>query len=156
MVTVGAQEGMLLTVRALMSQPEDVLMVCSPCYVGVIGVARLLGVGIRSVPEREDGLHPEDLEQAIQKERSQGRNPRAVYVIPDHSNPSGNTLSEQTRRDLLDLAARQDILIIEDSPYRWTGGPEPIPALKKLDRERRVIQIGSFSKTVFPGPGSAT
>jgi (S)-3,5-dihydroxyphenylglycine transaminase len=57
----------------------------------------------------------------------------------------------ETRRELLDLAACQDILIVEDSPYRMVSPGPHLPALKSLDRQQRVIQLGSFSKTAFPG-----
>ena len=57
----------------------------------------------------------------------------------------------ETRRELLDLAARHDILILEDSPYRMVSPGPHLPTLKSLDRQRRVIHLGSFSKTAFPG-----
>ncbi len=150
-VTVGAQEAMLLAVRALISGPEDVLLVSSPCYVGITGVARLLDVELTAVEERADGFSCADVEAAILSERARGRRPRALYVIPDHSNPTGTTMSLQTRRELLDLAARLDILILEDSPYRLVSQGTQLPALKALDRERRVVHLGSLSKTLFPG-----
>ncbi|MFE7598457.1 aminotransferase class I/II-fold pyridoxal phosphate-dependent enzyme [Streptomyces sp. NPDC057494] len=150
-VTVGCQEAMFLAVRALISGPEDVLLVSSPCYVGITGAARLLDVTPTAVAERESGFDCADLEAAILAERARGRRPRAFYVIPDHSNPSGTTMPLQTRLDLLDLAQRHDILVLEDSPYRMVSPGQQLPTLKSLDRHRRVVQLGSFSKTLFPG-----
>ncbi|MFC5184132.1 aminotransferase-like domain-containing protein [Actinomadura harenae] len=150
-VTVGAQEGMLLTLRALFAGPEDVLLVASPCYVGITGAACLLNLPVTSVPERADGLHHADVEAAILAERAKGRRARALYVVPDHSNPSGTTMDPQARRDLLDLAARHGMLVLEDTPYRLVSPGPPHPTLKSLDRDRGVVHIGSFSKTVFPG-----
>ncbi|MFJ8013294.1 PLP-dependent aminotransferase family protein [Streptomyces sp. NPDC096339] len=150
-VTVGAQEAMLLVLRALVAGPDDVFLVASPCYVGITGAARLLDIRVRAVEEREDGFSCADLERAILDERELGRRPRAFYVVPDHSNPSGTTMDRQTRADLLELAARHDILIVEDSPYRRVSPGSPLPTLKSLDRERRVVHLGSFSKTIFPG-----
>ncbi|MGW3146909.1 MULTISPECIES: aminotransferase-like domain-containing protein [Streptomyces] len=150
-VTVGAQEAMLLVLRALISGPDDVLLVASPCYVGITGAARLLDVRLRAVEEREDGLSCTDLEKAIVEEQALGRRPKACYVVPDHSNPSGTTMSARTRAELLELATRHDILIIEDSPYRRVSPGSPLPTLKSLDRDRRVVHLGSFSKTIFPG-----
>ncbi|WP_369147651.1 aminotransferase class I/II-fold pyridoxal phosphate-dependent enzyme [Streptomyces sp. R44] len=150
-VTVGCQEAMFLAVRALISGPEDVLLVSSPCYVGITGAARLLDVTPTAVAERESGFDCADLEAAILAERARGRRPRAFYVIPDHSNPSGTTMPLQTRLDLLDLAQRHDILLLEDSPYRMVSPGQQLPTLKSLDRHRRVVQLGSFSKTLFPG-----
>ncbi|MET7329820.1 aminotransferase class I/II-fold pyridoxal phosphate-dependent enzyme [Nonomuraea sp. NPDC005650] len=150
-VTVGAQEAMLLAVRALISGPEDVLLVSSPCYVGITGAARLLDVTTAVVEEGADGLRCADLEAAIRAERARGRRPRAFYVVPDHSNPSGATMPLRAREELLELAARHDILILEDSPYRLVSPGRQLPTLKSLDRERRVVQLGSFAKTLFPG-----
>ncbi|WUC83703.1 aminotransferase class I/II-fold pyridoxal phosphate-dependent enzyme [Streptomyces sp. NBC_00536] len=150
-VTVGAQEAMLLTLRALFARPEEVLLVASPCYVGITGAARLLDVPVVPVEEREDGIHCADVEAAVRAELARGRRPRAFYLVPDHSNPTGSTLSLRAREELLDLAARYDLLIIEDSPYRLVSDGEQRPTLKSLDRDRRVVHIGSYSKSVFPG-----
>lgn len=150
-VTVGAQEGMLLALRALASGPADVLMVSSPCYVGIAGAARLLDVEVVPVAEGADGLDPADVVDAIETQLSRGRRPKALYVIPDHSNPAGTTMGLPTRRALLDIAARHDLLLIEDSPYRLVSPGEQLPTLKSLDTEHRVVHLGSFSKTIFPG-----
>jgi len=150
-VTVGAQEGMLLVLRALFGGPDDVLLVSCPCYVGITGAARLLDIPVTPVEEREDGFSVADLEAAILRERANGRRPRAFYVVPDHSNPSGTTMDLPSRRALLDLAERHHILVLEDSPYRLVSPGRPLPLLKSLDRARTVVHLGSFSKTVFPG-----
>jgi (S)-3,5-dihydroxyphenylglycine transaminase len=150
-VTVGCQEAMLLAVRALIAGPDDMLLVSNPCYVGIAGAARLLDAPVTPVDEREDGLCCADVDAAIDAVRSRGQRPRALYVVPDHSNPSGTTMSAQTRRELLDLAAERDILILEDSPYRLVSPGPRQPTLKALDLRRRVIHLGSFSKTAFPG-----
>jgi (S)-3,5-dihydroxyphenylglycine transaminase len=150
-VTVGAQEGMLLVLRALITGPDDVLLVSSPCYVGITGAARILDIPVTPVEEREDGFACADLESAILAERARGRRPRAFYVVPDHSNPSGTTMGLAARRELLELAARYDVLVLEDSPYRLVSPGSPLPTLKSLDRTRTVVHLGSYSKTAFPG-----
>jgi (S)-3,5-dihydroxyphenylglycine transaminase len=150
-VTVGCQEAMLLVLRALISGPTDVFLVSSPCYVGITGAARLLDIDVTEVEERVDGFRCADLELAIRSELARGRRPRAFYVVPDHSNPAGTTMPVGTRQDLLELAGRYDILIVEDSPYRMISPPPHLPTLKSLDRQCRVVHLGSFSKTAFPG-----
>lgn len=150
-VTVGCQEAMFLALRALISGPGDVLLVSTPCYVGITGAARILDIEPTAVEEREDGFRCRDLDAAIAAERAHGRHPRAFYVVPDHANPSGATMPHQTRLELLDLAARNDILILEDSPYRLVSPGSQLPTLKSLDRQRRVVHLGSFSKSAFPG-----
>lgn len=150
-VTVGAQEGMLLILRALFRDAADVLLVASPCYVGITGAARLLDIPLTPVEEGEHGIDCATLEAAVLAEKARGRRPRAFYVVPDHSNPSGTTMSRAAREELLALAARHDLLIVEDSPYRLVSPGHQEPTLKSLDRERRVVHLGSYSKTVFPG-----
>ncbi|WUT48282.1 aminotransferase class I/II-fold pyridoxal phosphate-dependent enzyme [Streptomyces pseudovenezuelae] len=150
-VTVGCQEAMFLAVRALISGPEDALLVSSPCYVGITGAARLLDVEVTAVEEDDDGFDPARLAAALRAERARGRRPRAFYVIPDHSNPSGRTMPLTARRELLELARREDLLILEDTPYRMVSPGRQLPTLKALDRDRRVVHLGSYSKTLFPG-----
>ncbi|WP_207944443.1 aminotransferase class I/II-fold pyridoxal phosphate-dependent enzyme [Actinomadura rubrisoli] len=150
-VTVGCQEALVLALRALFAGPDDVLLVASPCYVGLTGAARLLDIPILTVPETVDGLSATDLDSSIRAELSAGRRPRACYVVPDHSNPSGSMMPLQARRDLLDVAARYGVLILEDSPYRLVSAGQRLPTLKALDRHRVVVHIGSYSKTLFPG-----
>jgi len=150
-VTVGAQEAMVLVLRAIFADPDDVLILSAPCYVGISGAASLLGIRTVAVNEREDGLCCHDLEHAIRAERARGRRPRALYLVPDHSNPSGNTVPVETRHRLLDLARRHDLLLLEDSPYRLVSPDDRLPLLKALDRDRRVVHLGSFAKSAFPG-----
>ncbi|MEU0946685.1 aminotransferase class I/II-fold pyridoxal phosphate-dependent enzyme [Streptomyces canus] len=150
-VTVGCQEAMVLALRALIAQPEDVVMVAAPCYVGITGAARILDLRLAGVAERADGLRVADVEAAVRAERARGRRPRVFYVVPDHANPSGHTMSLETRHALLDLAEQLDILLLEDSPYRSVSPGPQLATLKSLDHGRRVVHLGSFSKTLFPG-----
>ncbi len=150
-VTVGCQEAVFLVLRALIACPADVLLVSSPCYVGITGAARLMDIEVVAVEEREDGFCCAHLDAAVEAELVRGRRPRAFYVVPDYSNPAGTTMPVQTRRELLDLAVRHDILIVEDSPFRMVSPGPHLPTLKSLDRQRRVVHLGSFSTTAFPG-----
>ncbi|WP_084315970.1 aminotransferase class I/II-fold pyridoxal phosphate-dependent enzyme [Actinospica robiniae] len=155
-VTVGAQEGMILALRALFAEPEDVLLVCTPCYVGIIGAAKLLDIRVVTVPERAAGLDPADVADAIARARGEGLRPRALYLVPDHSNPSGSTLSLPDRERLLEIAREHTLPILEDSPYRLVSPGERLPTLKAVEmarapRDRVVVHIGSFAKSVFPG-----
>lgn len=151
-VTTGCQEAMLLTLRALFSRPEDTLLVSSPCYVGVTGAARLLDITVHPVPEGTDGPDPDQVLAAVRRTRAAGERPKALYVVPDFANPSGASMTVESRERLLEVAAEEDLLILEDDPYGFfvrTGSPRP--TLKALDRERRVLHLGSFAKTALPG-----
>ena len=83
--------------------------------------------------------------------RRAGKRPKALYDIPDVHKPLGTSLSIGARRDLLDLAKREDLLLIEDNPYGLFAydGP-PAPTLKSLDKDGSVLYVGTFSKTMFP------
>ena len=151
-VTVGCQEGMLLALRALFADQDDVLLVNSPCYVGATGAARLLDIPVEPVREGPDGLDPEQVAATAARLRAAGKRPRALYLVPDFGNPSGVSLGVAARHRLLEVAAEQDLLILEDNPYGFfVREGEPRPTLKSLDRDRRVIHLGSFAKTAFPG-----
>jgi (S)-3,5-dihydroxyphenylglycine transaminase len=152
MVTSGCQEAMIIAVRGLCSRPGDVVLAAEPCYLGFTGAARVLGVEVVGVPETGDGLRPETVARVAAEVRAGGRRPRALYVVSNFANPSGVSLPAATRRALLDVAADQDLLILEDDPYGLFGlDDERPPTMKSLDTEQRVIYLGSFAKSVFPG-----
>jgi (S)-3,5-dihydroxyphenylglycine transaminase len=152
MVTSGCQEAMIIAVRGLCAGPDDVLLAAEPCYVGLTGAARVLGVDVVPVPESPDGLRPETVAQVAARVRAQGRRPRALYVVSNFANPSGVSLPVDVRKALLDTAAEQDLLILEDDPYGLFGLDDAVrPSLKALDAGQRVIYLGSFAKSVFPG-----
>jgi len=151
-VTAGCQEAMVIVLRALCQGPEDVILAASPCYVGITGAARILDVDVVPVPEGPDGLDPDDVRRVAAGVRASGRRPRALYLVPDFANPSGACLSVERRHALLDAAADADLLILEDDPYGLFGiDDRPRPKLKALDTDRRVIYLGSFAKSGFPG-----
>ncbi len=152
-VTVGCQEAMVLAVRGLCAAPDDVLLAVEPTYVGITGAARLLGVRVVPVPEDRRGLEPAAVAVAARAARERGERPRAFYVIPNFANPSGISLDAGVRRDLLAVAAAEDLVVLEDDPYGLFGVDDsPRPSLKALDTDRRVIYLGSFAKSCFPGP----
>ncbi|WP_330323798.1 aminotransferase-like domain-containing protein [Streptomyces pseudovenezuelae] len=151
-VTVGAQEAMLLTLHALCAGPGDLLAVVDPCFVGMRGAARLLNVNVVSVDETEDGVDIDGLRTQCRAARSRGERIRALYVSPDYSNPSGSLTSLGARRRLLALADQEDLLLLEDGAYGFTAPPgEEIPPLKALDTEGRVVHLGTFAKVCLPG-----
>jgi (S)-3,5-dihydroxyphenylglycine transaminase len=152
MVTAGCQEAMIIALRVLCASPEDVVLAVEPCYVGLTGAARILGVEVVPVPESPAGLAPETVAEVAREVRAAGKRPRALYLVPNFSNPSGVSLPVATRHRLLDIAGEQDLLLLEDDPYGLFGlDDEPRPTLKSLDTEGRVIYLGSFAKSCFPG-----
>lgn len=151
-VTVGCQEAMFLVLRALRADERDVLITVAPTYVGIVGAARLADLPVVAVDGGSRGIDLPALAAAIRRTRAEGRRPRACYVVADHANPSGVSLDPADRRALLDLASREDFLILEDNPYGLFSADDDRPAtLKALDSDQRVVYLGSFAKTGMPG-----
>jgi (S)-3,5-dihydroxyphenylglycine transaminase len=146
-VTVGCQEAMFLTLRALRRSATDLLLAVSPTYVGLTGAARLVDMPVRPVASDLS-----DVAAVARQARTDGLRPRALYVMPDFANPSGLSLTLAERQELLAEAAEQDLLLLEDNPYGLFHGDSPrVPTLKALDQDRRVVYLGSFAKTALPG-----
>ncbi|MFZ4156502.1 aminotransferase-like domain-containing protein [Streptomyces pseudogriseolus] len=152
LVTTGCQEAMVLVLRALRRDARDVVLAAAPTYVGFTGAARLTETRVLPVPEGPAGLDPAAVGRAADEARAAGLRPRALYVVPDFSNPGGARMPEAARRELLRVADAHDLLIVEDNPYSMfhDGSGRP-PTLKSLDRSGRVVYIGSFAKTAYPG-----
>lgn len=149
-VTVGFQEGVFAAVRALRADDRDVLLAVSPSYVGLTGAARLADMPVWPVREGPDGIDLDDLVATAKRASAEGRRARACYVMPDFANPSGVSMTVPARLKLLEVAAGEGILLIEDNPYgTFHSGPH-LPTLKALDRSRQVIYLGSFAKVGFP------
>ncbi|MFJ8646162.1 PLP-dependent aminotransferase family protein [Streptomyces sp. NPDC093546] len=152
MITHGFQEAALVALRGLCASPDDVLLSVSPAYVGIRGAARMLDVPVRGILEGPDGLDPEAVAEAARAVRAEGKRAVALYLVPDFSNPSGTVLPLQARKRLLEVAAEEDFVILEDNPYGlFARDGESMPTLKSLDTERRVAYLGSFAKSAFPG-----
>jgi (S)-3,5-dihydroxyphenylglycine transaminase len=152
MVTAGCQEAMIIALRGLCAGPGDVVLAAEPCYVGLTGAARVLGIPVIGVPETAEGLRPETVARVAREVRASGRRPVALYVVSNFANPSGVSLTAEVRRGLIETAAAEDLLILEDDPYGLFGlDDRRSPALKALDNDQRVIYLGSFAKSVFPG-----
>lgn len=150
-VTVGCQEAMFIVVRALRADDTDVLLAVAPTYVGLTGAARLADMPVWTVGGGADGVDFDDLARQLSRARDAGLRPRALYVMPDFANPSGMSMPVAQRRRLLDVAAREGILLLEDNPYGTFHDGTAQPTLKSLDTTRQVVYLGSFAKTGFPG-----
>ncbi len=150
-VTVGYQEGMFAVVRALRADERDVLLAVSPSYVGLTGAAKLADLPGWPGSGGTEGIDLDDLVAQVRRARAAGLAPRACYVMADFANPSGVSMPVPLRHQLLEVAAREDLLLIEDNPYGTFHDGTHRPTLKALDTSRRVIYIGSFAKVGFPG-----
>ena len=146
LVLAGAQQGLDLLARCLVD-PGDAIVIDRPGYLGAIQTFR--SAGARLVGWDITRADTDELEELLLRYR-----PKLIYTNPTHQNPTGINLPIRTRRELLELAARYRVPIVEDDTYRdlALNGPPPPPSLFTLDEAHTVvIRINSFSKMLAPG-----
>ncbi len=142
-ITAGSQQAIDLVVRVTTS-PGDLVWMEDPGYIGATGSFRCAGLRLRSMPVDEDGLRLPS--------RSVGKAPRLIYCTPSSQMPLGVPLAYARREALVSFAEEASSWILEDDydgEYRYDT--RPLPTLFGLSRSARVIYMGTFSKTMFPG-----
>ena len=149
-VTTGSQMALDLVVRVFCN-PGDVVLVEAPSYVGALGIFRSYEVDVVHVPMDDQGLVPEALAEAITAVRASGRTPKMIYTIPSFHNPAGITQPAQRRKEVLDVAIRENLLVLEDDPYALLGFDGTVPRAMRADDSEQVVYLGSFSKTLASG-----
>lgn len=154
-ITSGSQQGLDFLGKLFLS-PGDTALVTAPTYLGALQA-------FNAYEPRYDllSLGQSNMTPAAHRQQAEANGARVAlaYVVPDFANPTGETLTEDMRFRLLDLATELDIPLIEDAAYqalRFEG--EPVPSCLALDIKRsghiehsRVVYCGTFSKTIAPG-----
>ena len=151
LVTTASQQGLDLICKAFFD-PGDVLFCGLPTYLGAVQAFTLFQIDTVGVLLDDDGMNIEELEKKISQAKAAGKRMKGIYVIPDFQNPSGITLSLEKRKQILDIARREDLLIFEDNPYghlRFAG--DSIPSIYSMDTDGRVIMFVTFSKVLSAG-----
>jgi DNA-binding transcriptional MocR family regulator len=144
LVLAGAQQGLDLLARCLVD-PGDTVIVDRPGYLGALHTFRAAGARLVGWDTLRHDL--DELEDLIVRYR-----PKLIYTNPTFQNPSGWTMPLKLRRQLLTLATRLRVPIIEDDTYRelFLNTPPP-PSLHSLDTQSVVIHLNTFSKALAPG-----
>ncbi|WP_174213596.1 aminotransferase-like domain-containing protein [Paragemmobacter aquarius] len=147
LVLQGSQQGLDFAARMLVD-PGDVIVTEDPTFLGALIAFAPSQPAYAVVPVDAHGMRTDLLAGVL------AANPKArmIYTVPDFQNPTGVTLSLARRKELIALANRHDLIVLEDTPYRhirFSG--QNLPTLKSLDTEGRVIHLGSFSKVLVPG-----
>ncbi|MCF7793240.1 MAG: PLP-dependent aminotransferase family protein [Candidatus Cloacimonetes bacterium] len=151
LITTASQQGLDLLAKVFINRGDKVL-VGLPSYLGGLGAFNAYGAQMVGVKFDEHGMCPKKLEEKIIELKKNGEKPKFIYVIPDFQNPAGVTLPESRRKEIIEIAYKYDILIVEDSPYkqiRFEG--EDQASLFALDGTGHVINLGTFSKIFVPG-----
>jgi 2-aminoadipate transaminase len=155
LITSGSQQALDLLGKVFIN-PGDRILVEEPTYLGALQAWNAYGAEYVTVPMDENGMVTESLENALRS------GVKFIYVLPNFQNPTGVTLSQQRRQELIEIADRYGVPIIEDDPYgqlRYEG--ENLPSIVTMDNEYRknggneyrgnVIYLSTFSKTLAPG-----
>ena len=149
-VTTGSQQALDLISRIFID-PNDVVLVEAPSYVGALGTFRQYEAQVVHVAMDQDGLIPAALRDAIAATRAAGRKIKFLYLIPNYQNPAGVLLPADRRTEILEICREEKIFVVEDNPYGLLGFEKPSPNAMRAEDSENVIYLGSFSKTIAPG-----
>jgi GntR family transcriptional regulator/MocR family aminotransferase len=141
LIVNGAQQAFSLISRVLLD-PGEAVVIEEPHYHGVRKILQIHGARLCPVAVDANGLRTAGLPDPAAK---------LVIVTPSHQFPTGAVLSLERRRALLDYARSAGTWICEDDyDGEFRSENAPVQALQAMDRDGRVLYVGTFSKTLFP------
>ncbi len=150
-ITTASQQALDLIAKMFINR-GDYVLVGLPSYLGGLSAFNSYGANMIGIPMDEEGEDPAIMEAHLKELCAKGQKPKFIYLIPDFQNPAGVTMTERRRKEILQLAYKYDVLIIEDSPYRelrYEG--ETQKTIYELDGTGHVVLLGTFSKIFCPG-----
>jgi len=144
--TAGISSGLSL-LCTLFTKPGDTIFVEEPSYFLALRIFADYGLRVASIRTDESGLVIDDLIHALSEST-----PKFVYIVPTFQNPSGHTLPQERREQLVELAKKHNFLILADEVYQFLCYTQTPPKSfgAYIDSEK-VISLGSFSKILAPG-----
>ncbi len=146
LITTGSQQGLDLIGKIFLDR-DDIVVCESPTYLGAVMSFNTFRPRWIEVPTDDDGMDMGFLKNVLEREHV-----KFIYVVPNFQNPTGRTWSLPRRRELMELATRHSVPVVEDNPYgelRFSG--EPLPAIQSLDTTGSVMSLGTLSKIFCPG-----
>jgi len=150
-ISTASQQALDLIPKILVN-PGDKVICGLPSYLGGISAFAAYGAELVGIELDEQGLRSDVLEQKMQELQRKGQKPKFIYVIPDFQNPTGICMPEKRRLEIIEIARKYNVLIVEDSPYRevrFSGTPQR--SMYELDGTGQVILLGTMSKIFAPG-----
>lgn len=146
LITLGNTQGLAMVAQAL-ARPGDKVLVEQPTFFGFLAILRSLDLQPLGVPMDTEGPDPDSLQRLLLRER-----PRFFYTIPSFHNPMGICMSPRRRKEILALAERYGLVLVEDDILHQLSYDRPYPGtLKADDPGDLVVYLDSFSKTLLPG-----
>ncbi len=151
LITAGACQAIDLIARIFLDK-DAVVVVESPTYMEALEIFQNYTDKILTIPIDKDGLQTEQLAELLAERKKKGLTmPTFLYTIPTFHNPTGTTMTEGRRKQVLELAEEYDFLVLEDDAYGELGFNNNPKTLKSMDSNERVLYVGSLSKVVAPG-----
>ncbi len=132
--------------------PGDVAVISAPAYPGAIRSFRARGASIAAVPQDQHGMRADALDEVLGRIAAEGSAAKLIYLVATYDNPSGATVPQERRAEIVEIAARHGVLIVEDDAYAGLDLDGPPPAsLFATAGGRGVLYVGTASKTVATG-----
>ena len=150
-IVTGSQQALDLFGRVLLDK-GNYIIVEKPTYLAAINAFHFYEPRMVGIPLDENGMKMEKLEEEVKRLKKEGKKIKFIYTIPTCQNPSGYSMSVDRRKELLEIASKYDLFIIEDDPYSYfLYEPIKVRYIKAMDTENRVIFTSTFSKILSPG-----
>jgi 2-aminoadipate transaminase len=150
-ITTASQQALDLIPKIFIN-PGDKIICGLPTYLGGLSAFSNYGAELIGIKLDEKGERVDLMEKALSEMKAMGEKPKFIYLVPDFQNPAGITMPESRRLEIIELARKYDVLIVEDSPYRelrFNGKPQR--TIYQLEGTGQVILLGTMSKIFVPG-----
>jgi 2-aminoadipate transaminase len=150
-ITTASQQALNLIPKIFIN-PGDKIICGLPSYLGGLSAFSTYEANMIGIKLDDKGMRADLLEKELSLLKAKGEKPKFIYIIPDFQNPAGITMPESRRLEIIEIAHRYDVLIVEDSPYRelrFNGSPQR--TMFQLEGTGQIILLGTMSKIFVPG-----
>ena len=152
MLTNGSMQAVTLVAEALQDAPGDTCIVEEYSYPGTLAAYRSLKLDMVGIPLSEEGMRLDVLETELERLAAEDRLPKFIYTITTYQNPTGFTMPRAKRQQMIDIARRFDVPLVEDNCYGDVHYDGPVePSIYAMDDDPRHIYLCSLSKILAPG-----
>jgi DNA-binding transcriptional MocR family regulator len=152
-ITTGSMLGITCAVNVL-TKPGDTVITDEYAFMGALASFRHFGLNVIGIPmDEKDGMDIDALEKTLEELSAKNITPKFIYTTPNYQNPTTAVLSIPRREWMIELAAKFNVMIIDDDCYGGINfGEEETPkTLFALGDQEAIIHTGSFSKIIAPG-----
>ena len=152
LVVSASQQALDMTARMFINPGDSIISAC-PTYLGALQAFQVAGADIVGAKSDSNGVLAEDIEAKLELLKKQGKPCKFIYLVPDFQNPTGTTIPQERRVQILELARKYNTFILEDSPYRQVRfeGKSPKTFYELDNGQGNVITMFTFSKVFVPG-----